>query len=101
MAFEFGLKCISRWRNAVAYIMEKGKVPVLGKLSTLKLLEYNLNFGLKWFFAWRLGAFTEKHEIYNKAQHALPGKWCHTPALNKTLTFDLLQQTHMDGDFGD
>ena len=65
------------------------------------MLECDLNFGLKWAFAWRLGAFAEKHEIYNNAQHALPGKWCHTPALNKTLTFDLLQQTHMDGAFGD
>ena len=83
------------------YILKKGKGPVLGKLRTIKLLECTLNFGLKWAFAWRLGAFAEKHEIYNSAKHVLPGKWCHNPALNKTLTFDLLQQTHMDGAFGD
>ena len=64
-------------------------------------MECDLDFGLKWAFVWRLGEFTEKHELYNKAQHTLPGKWYHTPALNKTLTFDLLQQTYMDGSFGD
>ena len=101
LAFEFGLKGVSRWHNAVDYILEKGKGPVLGKLRTIKLLECDLNFGLKWAFAWRLGAFAEKHELYNSAQHALPGKWCHTPALNKILTFDVLQQTHMDGAFRD
>jgi hypothetical protein len=96
LAFQFGLKGISRWHNTVDDILEKGKGPVLGKLRTIKLLECDLNFGLKWAFAWRLGEFAEKHEIYNNAHHALPGK-----ALNKTLTFDLLQQTHMDGVFGD
>jgi hypothetical protein len=101
LAFEFGLKGVSRWHNTVDYMIKKGKGPVLGKLRTIKLMDCDLNFGLKWAFAWRLEEFAEKHEIYNKAQHALPGKWCHTPALNKNLTFDLLQQTHMDGAFGD
>ena len=101
LAFEFGLKGVRRWHKAVDYILEKGKGPVLGKLRTIKLLECDLNFGLKWAFAWRLGSFAEKHDLYNHSQHALPGKWCHTPALNKTLTFDLLMQTHHDGAFGD
>ena len=57
LAFEFGLKGVSRWHNAVDYILEKGKGPVVGKLRTIKLLECDLNFGLKWTFAWRLGAF--------------------------------------------
>ena len=66
-----------------------------------KLLERDLNFGLKWAFAWRLGKFADKQQLYKQNQHALPGKWCHSPALNKTLTFDLLMQTHIDGAFGD
>jgi hypothetical protein len=82
LAFEFGLKGVSRWHNTVDYMIKKGKGPVLGKLRTIKLLECNLNFGIKWEFAWRLGAFAEKHGIHNNTQHALPGKWCHTPALN-------------------
>ena len=48
-----------------------------------------------------LEKFADKHQLYNHNQHALPGKWCHSPALNKTLTFDLLMQTHLDGAFGD
>ena len=101
LAFEFGLKGVSRWHNVVNYILEKGNGPVLGKLCTIKLLKCDLNFGLKWAFAWRLESFVEKHGIYSNTQHAIPGKWCHTPALHKTLTFDLLQQTHMNGAFGD
>jgi hypothetical protein len=73
LAFEFGLKGISRWHNAVDYILKKGKCTVLGKLRTIKLLECDHNFGLKCVFVWRLGAFVEKHEIYKKARHALPG----------------------------
>ena len=101
LAFEFGLKRVHRWHSSVDYILEKGKGPVLGKLRTIKLLECDLNFGLKWAFAWRLGKFADKHQLYNQNQHALPGKWCHSTALNKTLTFDLLMQTHLDGAFGD
>ena len=74
---------------------------MLGKICIINLLECNLNFGLKWAFAWRLGSFTEKRDLYNHSQHSLSGKWCHTPVLNKTLTFDLLMQTHHDEDFGD
>ena len=51
LAFEFGLKGVSRWHKAVDYILEKGKGPALGKLRTIKLLECDLNFGLKWAFA--------------------------------------------------
>ena len=101
LAFEFHLKGFRRWHKAVDYILEKVKGPVLVKLCTIKLLELNLNFGLKLALAWRLGSFTEKHDIYNHSQHALPGKWCQTPALNKTLTFNLMMETHHDGDFGD
>ena len=101
LAFKFVLKLFHRWHSSVDYILEKGKGPVLGKLRTIKLLECDLNFGLKWAFAWRLGKFADKHQLYNQNQHALPGKWCHSPALNKTLTFDLLMQTHINGAFGD
>jgi hypothetical protein len=101
LAFEFVLKGVHRWQNYVYYILEKGKGPFLGKLCTIKLLECDLNFGLKWDFTWRLGKFADKHQLYNQNQHALPGKWCHSPALNKTLTFDLMMQTHLDGSFGD
>ena len=101
LAFEFGLKGIHRWHSSVDYILEKGKGPVLGKLRTIKLLECDLNFGLKGAFAWRLGKFANKHQLYNQNQHALPGKWCHSPALNKTLTFGLLMKTHLDGSFRD
>ena len=101
LTFEFGLTGVSRWHNAVDYILEKGKGLVLGKLRTIKFLECDLNSGLKWASAWRLGASAEKHKIYINAQHTLTGKWCHTRAQHKTLTFYLLQQTHMDGAFGD
>ena len=52
LAFEFCLKGVSRWHNAVDYILEKDKGTVLGKLRTIKLLECDLNFGLKWAFEW-------------------------------------------------
>jgi hypothetical protein len=55
IAFEFDLKGVRQWHKAVDYILEKGKGPVIGKLHTIKLLECDLNFGLKWDFAWRLG----------------------------------------------
>ena len=32
--------------------------------SNIKLMECDLNFGLKCAFAWRLGKFTEKHDLY-------------------------------------
>ena len=83
---EFGLKGVHRWHQLVNYILEKGKIPMLGKLCTIKLLECDLDFGLKCVFPWQLGQFTDKHQLYNKNQHTLPGKWCHSPALNKTLT---------------
>ena len=47
LAFEFGLKGVRRCHKVVDYILEKGKGPVLGKLRTIKLLECDLNFGLK------------------------------------------------------
>ena len=47
LVFEFGLKGVHQWRSSVDYILEKGKGPVLGKLRTIKLLECDLNFGLK------------------------------------------------------
>ena len=53
--FEFGLKGVHRWHSSVDYILEKGKDPVLGKLRTIKLLECDLNFGLKLAFAWGFG----------------------------------------------
>ena len=65
LAFEFGLKGVSWWH---------GKGLVLGKRRTIKLLVFCLNFVLKWALSWRLVAFAENHEIYNKAQHALPRK---------------------------
>ena len=52
LAFEFDLKGFHRWHSSVDYILEKGKGPVLGNLCTIKLLECDLNFGLKWAFAW-------------------------------------------------
>ena len=54
LAFEFDLKGVSRWHKSVDYILGKGKVPVLGKLRTIKLLECDLNFGLKWAFVLRV-----------------------------------------------
>ena len=32
LAFEFGLKGVSRWHKAVNYILEKFKGPVLGNM---------------------------------------------------------------------
>ena len=63
LAFEFGLKGVHQWHSSGDYILEKGKGPVLGNLRTIKLLECDLNFGLKWAFAWRLGKFADKHQL--------------------------------------
>ena len=101
LAFDFCDKGVVQCHNAFDYILETGKVPILGKLWTIKILECDLNFGLKWDFAWRLGAFAEKHDLYKRSQHALLGRWYHYSVLNKTPTFDLLQQNHMEGAFGD
>ena len=86
LAFDFGLKGVAQWHKAVDYILEKGKGLMLGKLRTIKLLECDLNFGLKWAFAWRLGSFAENHKLYTKSQHVLPGLCCHSPVtlLNKS-----------------
>ena len=101
LTLKFGNKGVSIWHKAVDYILEKGKGPVIGMLQTIKLLECNLNFRLKWTFASRLGQLSETHNLYNPFQHTLPNIWYHTPALNKTPTFNLFQQTHQDSAFGD
>ena len=59
--FEFSLNGFSRWHAAVYYLLGKGKSPVLSKLHTIKLLEGDFNFGLKWALSWRFGNFAEKH----------------------------------------
>ena len=74
---------------------------MLGKFCNIQLIECDLNFRLKWAFAWRLGSFTDNVYLYNYSQHKLPWKWYHFPAINKTLTFDLMMQTHHGGDFGE
>jgi hypothetical protein len=72
----------------VNYILDKGKGSCLGSLFTIKLLECDLHFGLKWAFTWQLGSFAEKHQLYNDYQHTLPGKWHHVPTINKPEEFN-------------
>ena len=63
MVFKCGIKGVTRWYKAVDYILENRKGPILRKMLNIKLLDCNLNFGLKWAFVWRLVSFTEKHEL--------------------------------------
>ena len=44
---EFILKGVHRWHKSVDYILEKVKGPMFGNLRTIKLLECDLDFGLK------------------------------------------------------
>ena len=90
LAFEFDLKGVLWWQQVVHYILDKGKGSCLGSLSTIKLLECDLHFGLKWAFTWQMGSFAEKHQLYNYKdyQHALPGKWHHVPTINKPEEFN-------------